>query len=815
MEDSFSTDVLSNILSPKIVSDGKGGFTTKVDIQNIDTIKISNNILRPGIVAVGEDTVATNTIRYSFDGQRWNPITSGGFSIQGIGIAFSEDKMVAVGIDTNILKTIQWSDDGKNWYTINSGGFLNGGYRAAFIGNKWFALGIDTNPKKTIQLSNDRKTWNSITSGGFSIGGTGIAFNGSIWVAVGLDNDATKTIQWSNDGNTWYPRSSGGFFTGINGGGYSIAFNGSRWIATGSGNGDTTKTIQWSNDGKIWNPIISGGFGTNAGSCVSWNGLLWVAGGLTSSSNTLTSLQWSVDGLQWNNILTGGFSYAAMDVTWDGNQWISVGRNIGPGTIKTIQTSPDGKSWYNIDFDGFTTRGNGVSYGLVAIDFTPGPTGPTGASYTGPTGPEGKPGNTGPTGPTGASYTGPTGSVGPTGPTYTGPTGPVGPSYTGPAGPTGVASTGPAGPTGPIGMTGPQSTVTGPTGTYVVPPVTMIAVGSDTGPIPVGVKTTTVRRSTDGGLTWNAVTGSTPSYRCNSVAYDGKTWVVVGDDNALLNPISISRDDGITWSSISVGIFGGFGYFKGLDVATNGSLWVVVGDPQIVSGQSMYVSSDAVNWTVIPNIINPFPQVVAWNGHMWMTLGTGVGSAITNNRQATSYDGYNWTQTPMNGLSEPLIDALASNGSIWVAAGGKVAISKDDGQSWSLTVPGVDITGGTGDLVWNGNLWILVGKLNKIYTSRDANTWTTVADYTSTYCFFSDITWNGINLVATGERLPVNNTILVSKDNGSSWTGATGGFKAESNGVASSNMWQTPPTDLNSTIDKLKNGLFSLKGTYI
>lgn len=100
----------------------------------------------------------------------------------------------------------------------------------------------------------------------------------------------------------------------------------------------------------------------------------------------------------------------------------------------------------------------------VAVSFVLGPTGPTGA--LGPTGP-------GLTGPTGASstVTGPTGSTGPTGPSVTGPTGNSS-TVTGPTGPSG-GPTGAGGPTGPTGNTGPigatgntgaASSVTGPTG---------------------------------------------------------------------------------------------------------------------------------------------------------------------------------------------------------------------------------------------------------------------------------------------------------------------------------------------------------------
>jgi hypothetical protein len=36
-------NILQHVLSPKIVSDGSGGYTTKVDIVNVDTIQFSQS----------------------------------------------------------------------------------------------------------------------------------------------------------------------------------------------------------------------------------------------------------------------------------------------------------------------------------------------------------------------------------------------------------------------------------------------------------------------------------------------------------------------------------------------------------------------------------------------------------------------------------------------------------------------------------------------------------------------------------------------------------------------------------------------------
>jgi hypothetical protein len=471
MADSFSTDILSTVLSRKIVSDGQGSYAVKVDIKNIDTLQVNKGFLSSGVVAVGSNVTPTalTSILYSYDGRTWSQIKSGGFTSAGYGVAFSGDRWVAVGSDSNILARIQWSDDGKYWYPINSGGFSTSGNGIAYSLNIWVAVGTDTVPTKTIQTSLDGKIWTSITSGGFSIGGRGIAYNQNLnrWVAVGQDAATLKTIQWSDDGKTWNAITSGGFYTGN--GGYAVAFNGSRWVAVGNANGTALNTIQWSDDGKTWNPVTSGGFPTSSGSgfAVAWNGSLWLAGGYYSGMPTTKSIQWSKDGKSWNDILVGGFSGSVHGITWTGGEWIAVGNTNLVSGQTSIQTSSDGKNWYSLSTNSglFTALGRGVSAGFISLN--EGPVGPSGSvGPTGPTGPAGVGSVTGATGPRGNDAA----LTGPTGPTGAGPTGPTGPTgYTGPIGPTGLTgATGPSGislSTAPLGAilysSGPNLSVTG------------------------------------------------------------------------------------------------------------------------------------------------------------------------------------------------------------------------------------------------------------------------------------------------------------------------------------------------------------------
>jgi hypothetical protein len=43
--DPFSANLLKNVFSPKLVSDGGGGYQAKVDIQNVDFISLSRGVI--------------------------------------------------------------------------------------------------------------------------------------------------------------------------------------------------------------------------------------------------------------------------------------------------------------------------------------------------------------------------------------------------------------------------------------------------------------------------------------------------------------------------------------------------------------------------------------------------------------------------------------------------------------------------------------------------------------------------------------------------------------------------------------------------
>ena len=300
----------------------------------------------------------------------------------------------------------------------------------------------------------------------------------------------------------------------------------------------------------------------------------------------------------------------------------------------------------------------------------------------------------------------------------------------------------------------------------------------------------------------------------NGIAWNGSLWVAVGSDiyySILTSP------DAQTWTPSSSPYIPNT--YVGQDVAWNGSMWVVVGShTQGGSYTDIYTSLDGKIWTSSGGFgsANSGGFGIAWNGSLWVAVGQG------NNTILTSPDAQIWTP-PNSGGFTTNGNGIAWNGSLWVAVGRgtNTILTSPDAQIWTPPTSGGFTVCGNG-IAWNGSLWVAVGQGNNtILTSPDAQTWTpptygggfpSVAIDDGGY----GVTWNGSLWIAVGvDNDKPSNSILTSSD-GQQWTLATNNSLWDAHGVSSTNVWgQTGPTDLQSTIEKLKYAVFFQKGTVI
>jgi hypothetical protein len=229
------------------------------------------------------------------------------------------------------------------------------------------------------------------------------------------------------------------------------------------------------------------------------------------------------------------------------------------------------------------------------------------------------------------------------------------------------------------------------------------------------------------GINWvqiGAIGGNGMGIR--AVAWNGSYWVAVGIGGSYENSAAKSYD-GINWTTSQP-----FSYnssIGGLGIAWGQNKWVAVGSD--ASGNCIATSIDGINWTYSTN--NPFyggaAYAVAWNGRIWVAVGTNNG--IPSTTVAFSYDGINWNISANSPLNGGTAKGIAWNGTYWVVCGtyshakNSYGISYD-GNIWIASVYD-GVTANFGDstgVAWNGDHWIGTGVGPAIRISYDGLHWT-------------------------------------------------------------------------------------------
>jgi hypothetical protein len=221
--------------------------------------------------------------------------------------------------------------------------------------------------------------------------------------------------------------------------------------------------------------------------------------------------------------------------------------------------------------------------------------------------------------------------------------------------------------------------------------------------------------------------------------------------------------NGISWIGLGTSVFTSFGY----SVAWNGSLWVAVGSGS--GGATIATSPNGINWTARSSQWTPgtlAAKAVAWNGSLWVA--GGQGTTVPN--LATSPDGITWTSRS-SGLGTTGAVAVAWNGWMWVAVGGTGSISDTivysyDGINWIGAGSPFDNFDGGGGVAWNGSLWVAVGggSSHTIATSPDGINWTGRGRTIFTGRG-EGVAWNGSLWVVTGQ----GGVTLGTSSNGINW----------------------------------------------
>jgi hypothetical protein len=784
----------------------------------------------------------SGTTQYSLDGAvDWsNAIGTRGFTNYGTGTTYSEDSNIFVAVGQNNtgqsnLGYNQWSSNGITWYNSLSPPLNNTQTRLAvsYANGLFHSVGSNgsSGGANTILYSIDGKNW--LPSAGNPFPGgyvTGITFGIDLWICCGYSPQSgpSGACMWSSDGSNWNTATTTAW-TSCNV--FDVTFADDVFIATCmSGTFTTSSNICFSYDGSNWfasncydaNFVNNAMYITAAGPeviattlntnqklvysldyGVSWNSnadlsvtneqiykpfydgnkwLVSVGGSIKqihvavgSGTNTLAC---SVDGSNWTGLGSSIFSVQGNAVIWNGNLFVAVGQGTN-----TIATSPDGINWTGRGASIFTTAGlavgwNGSQFVAVGSGINTIALSSDGVNWTGL-------GNIIDGTPTraGVAWNGALWVVTDNGNT---------PLITSSTGYDWTAQLNPAGSASKNVAWGGSL---------------FVAVGD-------GI-TETIITSSD-GIAWTGRGNTVFSTRGNAVAWNGSLWVAVGTGT---NTIATSTD-GITWVGRG-NPFGGASA-EGFGISWNGGFWVATG-----SGTNRIVYSiDAIFWTAVPNSTSiftttglgityslprnnsplwiipgsfsdlivsydginyskinnspiKFPTGIAWNGYMYVMVG-GIGNPTP--LLARSFDGITWTR----GQSTLYAEGIVWNANIWIIVGSGGIIKSSDGINWSSII-NIFGSGWGRDIAWNGNIWVAVASsgTNIIVYSSDATTWSP-ATHPFTSCF--GVAWNGSLWVAVG--IGSTDTIATSTD-GVTWVGrGKSVFTSEGTKVAwGNNLW--------------------------
>jgi hypothetical protein len=157
----------------------------------------------------------------------------------------------------------------------------------------------------------------------------------------------------------------------------------------------------------------------------------------------------------------------------------------------------------------------------------------------------------------------------------------------------------------------------------------------------------------------------------------------------------------------------------------------------------------------------------AWNGKIWVAVGTGTGNTI-----ATSVDGNVWlgrgSYIFYNGAYSV---CWAKELNRWVAggSGGNSLAYSCDGVYWKGL--GNSILSTTNDVLWNGNIWVATGSPisgnNSIVYSYDGISWNTPSQTDLFDLCGNKIIWNGSFWTVIGRSSGINN--IATSNNGINW----------------------------------------------
>jgi hypothetical protein len=273
--------------------------------------------------------------------------------------------------------------------------------------------------------------------------------------------------------------------------------------------------------------------------------------------------------------------------------------------------------------------------------------------------------------------------------------------------------------------------------------------------------------SRDGGVTWSTITG-TSTTTINAVGFNGRNYIFGGTSNTSYLTGDIYGNPNVRNNYIPLNFSsdpsGGINAIK-----WNGSYWLMGG--LSTTGRALLRSADGVNWfsTGSGFASNQPCNGIAWNGNTWVVSSqTNANGSATNMIYST--DSINWTQsstTQGGGTVEWTGYYFMAGGPYDVSgAGANTYVStSSDGITWVSRIISAT-NGNVKAIAYNGSSWVVAtdgrsAAAPGLLYSSDGTTFTAVGPNSS----YTGVTWNGLTWVA----ITNGNNIRYSYD-GQTWT---------------------------------------------
>jgi len=665
------------------------------------------NPIPPGmLLTVAGGNSPPFSLVYSLDGQNWIGISTPYLSISCLTVAYDGFSWFAGGIDENGI-TIITSSNGLTWVPNLAGSSLFSERCSTIaVGDGLLvAGGRSTTLNDTLIGFNyiGQQEWFQApaTTSAFVFSGgnvTRIAYNGNLWLATASqynNSSPPHTLGYSVDGILWFGTIGS---NSLLNNAYAICWNGALWIVGGDLNG--VGTIIYSTNGYDW---TNSTVGMSSVRTVSWNGLIFMAGGY-DITGTGQNLYYSSNGINWiqaNSTVPGSstevllFPYYCNEITWDGNKFQAVGQKGTTGF--GIAYSGDGNAWFgSVTGTEVLPQGNCIAVNEVLPFISPKTPVP--------------------------SVTSPLTLVGGANPYY---------------------------------GTGIGYTRNGIYWTFLPQVSTVVNNGKLLGvawngtvwvmgveqPAPNANRDPTLIYSYD-GVTWNGSESATAqaNIRIYSVGWGGSLsdpkFIAIGEfftDLGAPFECVIESGDGITWNRIN--------FFTRLTLRTviprtvvsNGTTWIITGSVFEPFDRGFYYSLDnGLTWQGSPSIdaiTMAVPASIGWGGHLWV-----INTSLFQPTIAHSTDAINWTLGTINdpprgtAIDNFFITDIVSNGTMFILGGGSPFSFRDTSSQYiyysydGIDFYPIDYASGNNDgpdgnrrnpqissITWTGQLWVASG----------------------------------------------------------------------------------------------------------